>query len=60
MDVLGISGAPSPAGACPSICVAALACRGQLQQLCNASGGAFCLSSDICPMPRFCAVCLGS
>ena len=58
--MLGISaaGAPSPGGAaCPSVCYAAQACRASLSQLCSASGGAFCLGSELCPMPRFCAAC---
>jgi hypothetical protein len=57
MEVLGISGAPAPAGACPSICLAAQACRASLEQLCGVSGGSFCLSAEVCPMPKFCAVC---
>ena len=53
-DVLGISGAPSPGGGCPQICYAAIACQQSLVQLCSDSGGAFCLSTDLCPLPSFC------
>ena len=60
-DVLGLAGAPSPAGECPSICVATMACRDAVAQLCDASGGAFCLSAALCPMPSFCgAACAGT
>ena len=57
-DIFNIASAPSPAGQpCPSVCLAAAACRQSVDQLCEVSGGAFCMSAQLCPVPRICSVC---
>ncbi len=56
-DLFGI-GAPAPGPApCPAICIASARCLNAVIALCQVSGGAFCLASDVCPTPSFCANC---
>jgi hypothetical protein len=60
-DIFNIATAPSPAGQpCPSLCIAAFACRQSMDELCEVSGGTFCMTAQLCPLPRFCSACTNS